>query len=94
MPSLNSVWIPTISVAYVLAFSFLLYAWEHMYGTVTRFVGGNSKKGKAVDEDVQEEFDLESKKEKKKRHKRQQADQVEFNPDHDAAAWFSFYFHT
>lgn len=47
MPSYNAVWIPTIAVAYVLAFAFLLYAWEHMYGTVSRFIRPGRKASKA-----------------------------------------------
>lgn len=36
MPSYNAVWIPTVAVAYTLALALLIYAWEHMYGSVSR----------------------------------------------------------
>ena len=38
MSSLNKLWIPTIAAVYALVFVFLLYAWEHLFGTVSSII--------------------------------------------------------
>ena len=38
MPSLNNLWIPTIAAVYTLVLIFLLYAWEHLFGTVSSII--------------------------------------------------------
>lgn len=44
MTSINSVWIPTVATSYLLAFAFLLYAWEHLFGTVSGLLRSIGKK--------------------------------------------------
>ena len=52
MPSYNAVWIPAVAVAYTLALAFLIYAWEHMYGSFSRILMPRKGQSQAAEADA------------------------------------------
>lgn len=82
MPSLNSVWIPTIAAVYTLVFVFLLYSWEHLFGTVSAIIRPKASRREAAQDKDQRETEYDDlpvpkkKKDKKNSSEKLRSDQV------------------
>ena len=55
MPSLNKLWIPTIAAVYALVFIILLYAWEHLFGTVSSIIRSKARRKEGTHSEIQKE---------------------------------------
>jgi hypothetical protein len=76
MPSINKLWIPTIVAATVLFFVFLFYAWEHMFGFLTR-MGKHKEEKSALEGFGEDDESLPHMEKSKKKHKKKRGKQLD-----------------